>query len=509
MRPPIPLAAAAGLASTILLPAAPAAPAAPPAGGFEQAEVVFSSLAPGIELAGTLTLPAAPGPSPAVALLGVAGPDDRDQTVGPHRGFAALAALLAESGIASLRWDDRGVGGSSGEYFAASYADLAADALGAVRRLAAEPSVDRSAIGVIGNSEGGAVGPLAAARSEEVAFVILLAGPGTNGVETIRLQLEAAIARMSVPAERAGELRSMFDRFIDIARRDPPTAETHAEMLAFLRRGGRSLFPPYAFIPADPEELAELLLGRWYRSQLAYDPAAVLPRLRVPVLALVGDKDAVLPADPHLDRLRAHLAASPDLTAEVLPGLNHLFQTAVTGSPLEYPLLAEAFAPAAARRISAWILERFDDAADAPAIEDLETSLAETERAFARAAGERDEEAFRSFMTADTVFATPHGNLRGPDAIVEQWAGFFAPQGPSIGWRPELVAVVGDGSVGLTTGPFWIEAPGAGGEVRRFTGTFFSVWRRDAAGAWKIALDSGTEAEPEPAAGGQEPPGGG
>ena len=134
--------------------------------------------------------------------------------------------------------------------------------------------------------------------------------------------------------------------------------------------------------------------------------------------------------------------------------------------------------------------------AGGPDVAVLESSLDEAERAFARTAHERDAEAFRSFMTEDTVFATPHGNLRGPEAILEQWGAFFAPEGPSIGWEPDKVAVVKDGSVGMTSGPFWIEATGADGVTSRFTGTFFSVWRREA-GKWKIVLDTGTDAQPE------------
>ncbi len=136
-------------------------------------------------------------------------------------------------------------------------------------------------------------------------------------------------------------------------------------------------------------------------------------------------------------------------------------------------------------------------AAEGPDFEALEASLVATERAFARAATERDRETFASFMTADTVFATPHGNLRGPAAILEQWDGFFTPEGPSIGWEPKRVAVIEDGSLGLTSGSFWIEAPSADGGTTRFTGTFFSTWRRDPSGQWKILLDTGTDAEPE------------
>ncbi len=134
--------------------------------------------------------------------------------------------------------------------------------------------------------------------------------------------------------------------------------------------------------------------------------------------------------------------------------------------------------------------------AESPDLATLEASLEAAERAFAQAAAERDRRGFESFLTAETVFSTPHGNHRGPEAIVEQWAGFFAPEGPSIGWEPARVAALEDGSIGLTTGPFWIEALDPEGKPVRFTGIFFSVWRRNASGEWKIVLDTGTEAVP-------------
>lgn len=132
-----------------------------------------------------------------------------------------------------------------------------------------------------------------------------------------------------------------------------------------------------------------------------------------------------------------------------------------------------------------------------PDLAALEAQLEAAERGFAAAATGRDLAAFRSFLTAQTVFVTPHGNLRGPDAILAQWAAFFAPDGPSIRWEPQRVAVVEDGTVGLTSGPYWIEAPNPEGGRTKYTGTFVSTWRRDANGAWRILLDTGTDAEPE------------
>ncbi len=327
-------------------------------GGTLAAEPVrFLASSPGVELAGELRVPPGEGPFPAAVLLTVAGPNDRDQSVGPHRGFAELADRLAEAGIASLRWDDRGVGESTGEYFQATYDDLAADALAAIDYLSERPEVASGRIGVIGNSEGGAIGPLAASRSDRVAFVVLLAGPGIEGHETIRGQLERAIQLQRIPKETARQLRELYARFLEIQSVPTPDAAVRAAMVEFLAGGGQGLFPPYAFVPREVEPLADFLLSPWYRSQLAYDPAPVFREVRVPVLALVGDKDAVLPEMPHLESLRRLLAERRDATLAVLPDVNHLFQTALTGSPLEYATLEEAFSTAVASRIARWILD--------------------------------------------------------------------------------------------------------------------------------------------------------
>ena len=213
----------------------------------------------GVVLGCTLTLPPGDGPFPGAALLTVAGPNDRDQTVFFHRGFAELAHGLATAGVASLRCDDRGVGTSTGDYFQASYDDLAAEALARHRELAARPEVDADRVGFVGNSEGGAIGPLAASRATEPAFVVLLAGPGVSGAETLRTQLDGAIITLGIGTERAAELRKQLARFLEIQAGDPLDPATRVELRSFLRAGGKSLFPPYSFIPSGPKEKAKTI----------------------------------------------------------------------------------------------------------------------------------------------------------------------------------------------------------------------------------------------------------
>ena len=303
----------------------------------------------------TLTLPGGKGPFPGAVLLTVAGPNDRDQTVFAHKGFADLAHGLGAAGIASLRCDDRGVGRSTGTFLEASYDDLADTALACHKALAERPEVDSAQVGFIGNSEGGAIGPLAASREEAVAFVVLLAGPGVPGAVILQGQLDAAITTLGIGEEKAAALRKQLVLFLEIQKKDPSAESTRREMRAFLEAGGRSLFPPYAFIPRDLDQLTDYLLSPWHRSMVAHDPAAILRELQQPVLALAGDKDRVLDPDVHLVAIREALQNNPDATVELLPGLNHLFQTANTGSVLEYAMLPEAISPAAVSKVGGWI----------------------------------------------------------------------------------------------------------------------------------------------------------
>lgn len=314
-----------------------------------------------VSQAGTLTLPEGGGPFPAVLLLTVAGPNDRDQSFLGHKGFWVLADYLTRHGIVVLRLDDRGVRGSSGQWLGATYQDLAQDALAAVDLLRHRAEVTQEAVGLIGNSEGGAIAALAASQSKHVAFIVMLAGPGLKGTATLRLQLERAIQMQHIPQEQAARYRELFQEFLKLEQREPSEVTTRAAMTQFLTGGGKALFPPYGFIPSDIEGLTDYLLSPWHRSQLSYDPSVALKQVHVPVLALSGEKDRVLPPDEHLAAIdhALHQAGNADITVRRLPELNHLFQTAVTGSPLEYGRLSESFSPYALEVVADWLLKRF------------------------------------------------------------------------------------------------------------------------------------------------------
>lgn len=334
---------------------------------YRTEEVTVESV-PGVRLAGTLSLPRGDGPHPAVVLVSGSGPQDRDETLLGHKPFLVLADHLTRSGIAVLRLDDRGVGRSTGSFAAATSADFAEDAAAAVRWLRARPEVADRSVGIVGHSEGGMIAPLVAAETPEVAFVVLLAGPGIPAAELLVMQ-GALISRAGGDPEAEVQRTMALQRemFAAIAQ-TADSAALHGRLREIGAGFQASLTAEERARPEFSEATMTAAIGTlvspWYRWFLRYDPAPALRATRVPVLALNGSLDLQVPADENLAGIERALRAggNRDVTVEKLPGLNHLFQTATTGSPAEYGEIEETMAPVVLRRVSAWILERFGTA---------------------------------------------------------------------------------------------------------------------------------------------------
>ena len=172
---------------------------------YREEEIVVENKAGGVKLAGTLTLPNGKGPFPAVMLLTGSGAQDRNEAVFGHRPFLVLADHLTRQGIAVLRTDDRGVGGSTGKPALSTYEDLAGDVLACIEFLKARKEIHPKQIGLAGHSEGASIGMVAAGRSPEIAFLILLAGPGVSG-EQLMYEQSKMIARLPGGSERVAAL---------------------------------------------------------------------------------------------------------------------------------------------------------------------------------------------------------------------------------------------------------------------------------------------------------------
>jgi alpha-beta hydrolase superfamily lysophospholipase len=252
----------------------------------------------GLVLHGTLTLPAGHGPHPAVLCLPGSGPVDRDSNAGRARMALGipLAHTLARHGIASLRYDRRGVGATGGDWRAAGFLDNRADAHAALRALRAHPEIREQAVGVLGHSEG-AVHAMWLGAHARPAAVVLLAGYARPGKQALLWQVSRVADTLPRP------LRAVLSVLGPIAARQLSKLERTTTDVA--RIGGVRLN------------------ARWWREQLAYDSRADLPGINTPVLAITGDKD--LQVDPDDLAVVASLVAG-DVDIRLIPDLTHVLR---------------------------------------------------------------------------------------------------------------------------------------------------------------------------------------
>jgi pimeloyl-ACP methyl ester carboxylesterase len=332
---------------------------------YDAIEVGYENPAAKIKLAGTLTVPNGTGPHPAAILITGSGSQDRDETIFEHKPFYVLADYLTRRGIAVLRVDDRGVGGTTKGETEATSADLAIDVQCGITFLKGRSEIDPARIGLIGHSEGGIIAPLVASQTGGVAFIVMLAGSTVDG-EQILYEQGAALLKAGGASDQAlANQREMQARIIQIVKTTPDTdaavEEINKSVVAWLEtldsESLAALGNPQASVAAQSKRLA----SPWFRFFLTYDPRPALTKVRCPLLALNGAKDLQVLPQQNLPVLREALAESQNADFEIheLPDLNHLFQTCKTGSVAEYAQIEETFAPSALQRIGDWIAKRF------------------------------------------------------------------------------------------------------------------------------------------------------
>jgi len=322
---------------------------------YREEEVTFTNPKAQVSLAGTLTLPPGSGPFAAAILIAGSGPHDRDENVAGHRPFLVLADHLARKGIAVLRYDKRGVGKSTGSYEQATTEDFASDTNAALDYLKSRKEINAKKIGLIGHSEGGLIAPMVASRSSDVAWVVLLAAPGLKGEQIMLLQSEMILKGAGFDDDRIAKARDFNLQSYALARKekDPEVLETKLTELVDSTGMGTTL-------PANTlKPQARMMTSAWFQFFLDYDPAPALEKTHCPVLALNGDKDVQIASKENLAEIQKALqeGGNKDFQTHELAGLNHLFQHAPTGSPMEYGGIQETFAPEVLTAISDWILK--------------------------------------------------------------------------------------------------------------------------------------------------------
>jgi len=322
---------------------------------YKEEEITFPNGKAKISLAGTLTLPRGPGPFSAAVLLSGSGPHDRDESIVGHRPFLVLADHLTRKGIAVLRFDKRGIGKSTGDYANATTEDFAGDAEAALAYLKTRKEIDPKKVGLIGHSEGGMIAPLVAAHSSDPAWIVLLAGPGLKGEDTLLLQSELILKTAGVNDDQIAKTREFNKQTYALVRQEKNTTALQAKLSDLVENSGMSASLP----PAALQSQVRLMISPWFRFFLDYDPVPTLQKTLCPVLALNGEKDLQVAPKENLAKIQKALqdGGNKDFQTTELPGLNHLFQHGPTGSPTEYGGIQETMAPEALNAVSDWVVK--------------------------------------------------------------------------------------------------------------------------------------------------------
>jgi len=333
-------------------------------------------------LAGTLVLPKVGSGSggwskplySAVVFITGSGPQDRDETIFGHKPFAVLADELAKRGVASLRMDDRGVGGStSPKAGQETTLDFVADITAAATWLSQQPEINRHRIGLIGHSEGGLIAPMVgAANAELIRFVVMIAGPGVNGTEILIEQVAAMSKAGGMTSERIeqqrGVQRAALESVVSGQSDEQVRAAVEALILSQMGLKVRPVAKPDDAAgngPAEQFDAAlkggiEQLQSPWMRQFLTLDPALALRAVKCPVLVIAGSMDVQVVSSQNVPAIAAALLAggNNDFTVRVMPRLNHLLQPAMIGTVVEYASINTTMSPEAIEVIGAWVEDR-------------------------------------------------------------------------------------------------------------------------------------------------------
>jgi fermentation-respiration switch protein FrsA (DUF1100 family) len=324
---------------------------------YIEQEVIYENKEVQIKLVGTLSFPKTEGTHPAVLLIDGSGLGDRNDVILGQRSMLVLADHLTRQGIAVLTADKRGVWRSTGNFSQATTEDFASDVMAGVAYLKSRREINPKQIGLVGLSEGAMIATIVAAQSQDVAFIVEMAGPGI-GLDAIMVEQKCLYAKAT----------GMVDEDIQILRKWYYHFYTTAKAENNNLTAEQTIRDAFEKMPEEEREVLgwsegklageiQRVLTPWSRYLLNYDPKSFLLKVQCPVLALNGENDQQVVAEDNLIGIEQALKAGGNnrVTVMKLKGLNHNFQTAETGSELEYTMIEERIAPLAMQTISEWI----------------------------------------------------------------------------------------------------------------------------------------------------------
>lgn len=325
-------------------------------------DVVFENTKANVSLSGTLTLPKINGVFPVVILITGSGPQNRNEELLGHKPFLIISDYLTRNGIGVLRYDDRGIGQSTGDFKTATSADFATDVESAIAYLKTRIEIKKNKIGLIGHSEGGLIAPIVASKSKDVNFIVLLAGIGIQGDKLLLLQQEliakangVSAAEIEKTIQNNGEIFKMIKE-----SNDNQKLKTDLTILinALLKNEPNTEIPNGITKEEFISEQVNQISSPWMQYFIKFNPATILENVKCAVLAVNGSKDLQVPPKENLTAITNALkkGGNKKVTTKVFPNLNHLFQECETGLPSEYGTIEQTFSPIVLRHITKWIL---------------------------------------------------------------------------------------------------------------------------------------------------------
>jgi pimeloyl-ACP methyl ester carboxylesterase len=334
---------------------------------YTEQTVNFKNPDQSISFEGVLSLPKGKRQVPAVVIVSGSYKQDRDGMMAGHPMFKEIADYLSNRGIAVLRLDDRGTGKTTGVYESSTTQDFANDALLAIHYLKGINGIAAAKIGLLGHSEGGAASAIAAAKSKDVAFIVSIAGLATSGYPSLIQQNQDLVNSSplsDVDKRRSNEInRLMFKTAFEYAKSDSLEQKLNTTYAAWKLKDDAYFktlniefdhfrFPIYSYVKSA--------IGPWYRYFIQYDAARTIAQVKVPVLAVNGDKDLMVAGRANLGNWKKYALAGGNQTVEthLIPGLNHLFLPCVTCTPQEYSAIKAGFSPAVLELIASWITKK-------------------------------------------------------------------------------------------------------------------------------------------------------
>ena len=273
-----------------------------------------------------------------------------------------IADFLSRNGIAVLRYDDRGVEESEGDFASATSADFASDVAAGIAFLKKHPSVDVKKIGLIGHSEGGIIAPIVASGNKSVAFIISLAGPGVSGKDLLVKQSYDMFKLKGVNEDVLQELNNINNKIYQTVIDDKKDEKDVDDFMKAIEKEYADISDEnkkiLGFEDANIRHGLKSLKSKWLRYFIRLNPPDFLKKVKCPMLALNGEKDMQVSAKMNLDDIENALnkAKNKNFKCVNLPGLNHLFQTCETGGVEEYMQIEETFSADAMKIILDWLL---------------------------------------------------------------------------------------------------------------------------------------------------------